>query len=221
MPPRLFIWSVFALTAASCTQFKPGSIQTAHIETPILFPKRMVTQTRGEVWSTAASGVVGGIVGGAISGAMSSSTRSKRWIDQETLRVRFEQDLLRILKEELEARGQFRIVEEPADATIQVRVALYGYMAGVLSGKQGPALSLYLWMLDQRGKRIWNTYTDRPDAPRVEKAPPILREASVYENDPEVLLQDLNTFARWQIRRLALEIPVGTRPPPRGKSRSD
>lgn len=218
-----------AMMSCSCVQrvpYKPGTVRTASLSA-ITPPLTMTFETKGQSVQRdlgeriAPLGVAGALVGGSME---ESAVKASQHGD-EAMRRFYSQEVRRIMTEEIAARGQFKVVNDPqADAVLQVSCGEWGlrYIAGgAYSGKVGAIATLNCVMKDHSGRVIWDDnafHIHQGKTARMlsgEESWRIqwfgysrnYRQREDFVGHPDLIRQELSASIRHRARQIASSLP--------------
>lgn len=224
---------LFAATLSSCVQrtpYQPGTVKTAHLGT-ITAPPTMTFETRGKAIQRSLAAGIGsqlGVVGAVAGAGMEQSAHKAVQTEDQAMQQFYTHELRRILTEEINARGQFKVVDDAkADAVLQVLCGEWGlrYIAGgAYSGKVGAIATINCVMKDASGRVLWDDNTFHVHQGK--KARMISGEESWgihwfgysrehrkredFVGHPELIRQELSASIRHRARQIASSLPQGS-----------
>lgn len=229
---------LLAATLCSCvhrTPYQPGSVKTAHLASVKVSPT-MTFETRGKAIQRSLAEGIGsqlGVLGAVAGGSMEQSAHDAVQTEDQAMLQFYTQEVRRILAEEIHARGQFQVVNDPrADATLEVQGGEWGirYIAGgAYSGKVGAIATINCILKDSSGRVLWDDNTfhiHRGKNARVIKGDESWgihwfgytrnhRKREEFVGRPDLIRQELSAAIRHRARQIASSLPQGSRSPAR------
>lgn len=205
--PLTIVVLTASLALSSCANkgvpFKPGTARKVSISS-VEVPEKMFFETRGSRWF-GGLGAAAGIAGALVTASISAMAIQKK---QEQLRTHYQEDVRRIVSEELAARRQFEVVPAgKADADLKIKAG-WGFMlkgmGGPFSGQTIPVTPLAVEMKDNQGRLLWKDY-----APKSTKfiSETQARKGSELKASPELMRDVLAENVRRAARELANALP--------------
>ena len=226
---------LIVITAAlsSCvnrTAYVPGAVKSAALSA-IVPPPTMTFETKG----TSAARHIGETMMRADRGLAATfehQALAQHGFDasqqtDEAMRQFYAQEVRRILAEELNARGQFKVLgSDGADATIQVRCGEWGLRyidGGVYTGNMAAIAVLDCVMTDRAGKVVWDDnqfYLNGGKAVAYQSAEQSVRNTwfgytrsphkrADFEASPDLVRKELSAAIRHRARQIAMSLPRG------------
>lgn len=224
---------IAALASALCScvhriPYQPGTIKTAQLA-PITAPATMTFETRGKAIQRGLAQGIGsqlGVVGAVAGASMEQAAHDAVQTEDQAMHQFYTQEVRRILTEEINARGQFKVGNDPqADATLTVDCGEWGirYIAGgAYSGKVGAIATINCIMKDRSGQVIWEDNTfhiHQGKTARVlssEESWTVCwfgysrnhRKREEFVGHPDLIRQELTAAIRHRARQIASSLPA-------------
>lgn len=196
----LFLTS-FLCSCQNWVTYKSGTIKTASIQS-FSTADQMTFETRGSRWMNAF-----GAVGAGVSLAMAMAP-------EEQLRTHFQSELRKALVEEINARGQFRILSDgQGEGRLEISSPGWGFVlrgaGGPFSGQTMAGALVIVILKDSSGRILWKeaapkTNTDLMASPSY--------PGSELKANPALMRKELSDLARRRARQIAATLPQGTMP---------
>jgi|GEM_PF-1920709 len=200
---------LFAVISTSCaTSYKPGTVQTASIETVKASPKMYFSTPAGS-WAAVLGAATGGM-GGIVVAVLADQAMKDR---NEAMHQHLVAEIHRVLAEDVNKRGQFRVLSQgqAGEASITIKVELWGFRSGFTSKRVESICYLRLFMKDRRGKTIWSAVGHVRLRPEVLAAFPLkAHDPKAVAADPDLMRRELTLAIQRAVREITLSLPQGT-----------